>query len=94
MLISFLILTLSSVCVITNSRCVGTFTTTYTKLSFPVVTLSTQDNLNLLEQLKSGFKRTFNWNEYQSKVSIKAKNPYLNYLVDILFYRLKVMKTK
>ena len=28
----------------------------------PVVTVSTQDNAKLLEQLKCGFKRTINWN--------------------------------
>ena len=30
------------------------------KLYVPVVTLSTQDNVKLLDQLKSGFKRTIN----------------------------------
>ena len=44
-----------------------TFTITETKLYVPVVTLSTQYNAKLLEQLKSGFKRTINWNKYQSK---------------------------
>ena len=34
---------------------------TDTKLYVPVVTLSTQDNPKLREQLKSGFKRTINW---------------------------------
>ena len=34
---------------------------TDTKLYVPVVTLSTQDNAKLLDQLKSGFKRTINW---------------------------------
>ena len=46
-----------------------TFTMTDTKLYIPVVTLSTQDNAKLLEQLKSGFKRTINWNEYEPKVT-------------------------
>ena len=32
------------------------------KLYVPVVTVSTQDNAKLLEQLKCGFKRTINWN--------------------------------
>ena len=35
-----------------------TFTITETNLYVPVVTLSTQENSNLLPQLKSGFKRT------------------------------------
>ena len=34
------------------------FTISDTKTYVPVVTLSTQDNAKLLEQLKSGFKRT------------------------------------
>ena len=37
-----------------------TFSVTDTKLYVPVATLSTQDNANLLQQLKSGFKRTIN----------------------------------
>ena len=44
---------------------VTTFSITDTKLYGRVVTLSTQDNINLPEQLKSGFKRTINWNKYQ-----------------------------
>ena len=38
----------------------ATFSETDTKLYTPVVTLSTQDNSKLLQQLKSGFKRTIN----------------------------------
>ena len=39
------------------------------KLYVPIVTLSTTQNYSkLLDQLKSGFKRTINWNKYQSKV--------------------------
>ena len=41
-----------------------TFTITDTKPYVPVVTLSNQDNAKLPEQLKSGFKRTTNWNKY------------------------------
>ena len=37
-----------------------------TKLYVPVVTLSTKDDNNFLEQLKSGFKRTIKWNKYRS----------------------------
>ena len=61
-----LILTRSSTCVINNSADAGRFTITDTKLYVPVVTLSTQDNTKLLQQLKSGFKRTINWNKHQS----------------------------
>ena len=62
-----LILKWSSTSVITNSTGAGTFAIRDTKLYVPVVTLSTQDNAKLLQQLKSGFKRTINWNKYQSK---------------------------
>ena len=46
-------------CVITNSTEEGKFAITETKLYVPVVTLSTQDNEKLLQQLKSGFKSIF-----------------------------------
>ena len=47
-----------------------------------IVTLLTQDNKNLLEQLKSGFKTTINWNKYQSKISTERQNQYLDLLID------------
>ena len=61
-----IILTWSSTCVITNSTGAERFAITDTKLYVPVVTLSPQDNAKLLQQLKPGFKRTINWNKYQS----------------------------
>ena len=76
-----LVLTWSKDCVITNSIGAGKFAITDTKLYIPVVTLSTQDNTKLLHQLKSGFKETINWNEYQSDLKIYAQNRYLNPLV-------------
>ena len=56
-----------------------------TRLYVPVVTLSTQDNTNLLQQLKSGFRRTINWNKYQSNITKSKQNRYLNHLVDPSF---------
>ena len=50
------------------------FKITDTKLYFPIVTLSTQDNVKLLKQLESGFKRTVNWNKYQSKTTNQVQN--------------------
>ena len=64
---------------------VTTFSVTDTKVFLPVVTSSTQGNAKLLEQLKSGFKRTINWNKYQSKKSIERPNHYLDYLIDPSF---------
>ena len=42
---------------------------TDTKLSVPVVTLSTQYNIKLLKKLESDFKKKVNWNKYQSKIA-------------------------
>ena len=53
--------------VITNSTGQGKLKITDVKLYVPVVTLSNQDNAKLLQQLKSGFKITINWNRYQSQ---------------------------
>ena len=69
-----LILTWSSTCVITNSTGAGIFAITDTELFVPVVSLSTQDNAKLLQQLKSGFTRTINWNKYQSDPTTYAQN--------------------
>ena len=80
-----LILTWSSICVITNSTGAGTFAIINTKLYVPVITLSTQDNSNLLQQLKSCFKRAINWNKYLSKPELLAQNPNLNHLVEPTF---------
>ena len=72
-------------CVITNSTGVGRLEITDTKLYVPFVTLSTHDNVKLLQQLKSSFKRTITWSNYQSDPKTYAQNIYLNYLVDPSF---------
>ena len=41
------------------------FQITDTKLHIPVVTLSKENDKRILEQLKSGFKRTVKWNKYR-----------------------------
>ena len=58
--------------VITNSKDAGKFAITQTKLYVLVLTLSTQDNTKLLQQLNSGFKRTINWNKYEPSIKIFA----------------------
>ena len=80
-----LILTWSKDCVITNSEGEAKFAITETKLYVPVVTLSTQDNAKLLQQLKSGFRRTISWNKCQSSIKTYAQKRYLNHLVDPSF---------
>ena len=80
-----LILAWSKDCVITNSRGEGTFATTETKLYVPVVILSTKNNEKLLQQLKSIFRKTVNWNKYESSIKTFAQNRYLNYLINPSF---------
>ena len=57
-----------------NAGQATTFSIIDTKIYVPIVTLSTQDNAKLLEQLKTGFKITSEWNKYQSKISTKRQN--------------------
>ena len=80
-----LILIWSKDCVITHSEDKGKFKITETKLYVPIVTLSTQDNAKLLQQLKSGFKRTISWSKYKSNIKKFAQNRYLNNLVNPIF---------
>ena len=51
----------------------------------PIVTLSKENDKKLLEQLKSGFKRTVKWNKYRSQMTIQSNNNNLNYLIDLIF---------
>ena len=53
---------------------VPTFTIAETNIYVPEVTSSTQDNAKLLTQLKNGFKRTINWNNYLAKPELLAQN--------------------
>ena len=54
-------------------------------LYVPVVTLSTQDNVKLLKHLELDFKRTINWNKYQSKETNQAHKKYIDFLIDPSF---------
>ena len=62
-----------------------------TKLYVPVVSLSKENDIKLLEQLKSGFKRTIKWNKYRSQMTVQPQNNNLsiigcwNYLIDPTF---------
>ena len=62
-----LILTLSTNCVVVSTNVANqnaTFKIKATKLYIAVVTLLTQDNSQLRQKLKSGFKITVSWNKY------------------------------
>ena len=55
------------------------------KLYIPVVTLSKNDEIKLLTNLKSGFTREIEWDKYRSQMSTEAINNNLNILIDPTF---------
>ena len=59
-----------------------------TKLYVPVVTLSTQGDNKLLEQLKTEFKKTIKWNKSKSGMTNQAKTKNSNYLIDPTFNKI------
>ena len=63
----------------------ATFKISDTKLYVPVVTLSNENDTKLLEQLKTGFKRTIKWKKYRSQMTVQLQNNNLNYLIDPTF---------
>ena len=63
----------------------ATFKITDIKLFVLVVALSKENDIKLLEQLKTGFKRTIKWNKYRSQMTIQPQNNNLNYLIDPTF---------
>ena len=47
--------------------------------------MSKENDIKLLEQLKTGFKETVKWNKYRSQMTIQPQNNNLNYLIDPTF---------
>ena len=39
----------------------------------------------IIAAIKKGFRRTINWNKYQSEPTLQGQNQYLNYLIDLSF---------
>ena len=70
-----------------NNPTNATFKITDRELYVPVVTLSTEDDNKLLEQLKAGFKRTVKWKKYRSEMTDQAETNNLNYLIHATFSR-------
>ena len=68
-----------------NAPTGATLSITDCKLYLPVVTLSKDDEIKLLTNLKSGFKRKIIWNKYRSQMTSEAVNNNLNILVDPTF---------
>ena len=59
-----------------------------TQLYVPVVTLSKENEIKLLEQLKKGFKRTIKRSKYRSQMTVQPQNNNLNYLIDPTFTKI------
>ena len=57
----------------------------------PVVTLSTHDNVKLLQQLKPGFKRPINRKKYTSKPKLLRQNGNLIHLIEPSFLGMKIL---
>ena len=84
-----------------NAPTNATFKITDVKLYVLFVTLSTENNKTLLEQLRTGFKRNIKWNKYRSEMTNQTQNNYLNYLteptsksIDYLSYHMKMKTTE
>ena len=74
-------------CVLSNQAGDAVFIMNDTKMYFPVVTLSKEDNKDFIEQQNKGFQRSIYWNEYKTKEQTEnadANSPkYIN--IDPLF---------
>ena len=55
------------------------------KLYIPVVTVSKDDEIKLLTNLKSGFTREIEWNKYRSQMTTEAISNNLNILINPTF---------
>ena len=49
---------------------------------FSVLTVSINDNIKFLENVKQGLKRTISWNKYRSEVTTQTINNNLDYLMN------------
>ena len=58
------------------------FMITSTKIYVLVVTLSINDSIKFLENIKQEFKRTISWVKFRSEITTEAKNKNLDYLID------------
>ena len=53
----------------TDAPTSATFKITDTKLYVLVITLSTENDKTVLEQIRTGFKRTIKWSKYRSEMT-------------------------
>ena len=67
-------LTWKKKCVLSTDAGDAVFIINDTKMYFPVVTLSREDNKDFIEQQNKGFQRSIYWNEYKTKGQDKDAN--------------------
>ena len=63
----------------------ATFQINNVRLYVQVVTLSTNNHIKVLENIKQEFERTISWNKYRSETTKQPKNINLDYLIDPAF---------
>ena len=63
----------------------ATFKIRDAKLYVLVVNLSAENDKCLLEQLRTGLKKTIKWNKYRSEITNRTQNNNFNYLIDPTF---------
>ena len=64
------------------------FMITSTRLYIPVVTLSFNDNIKFLENIKQRFKRKISWNKYRSEITTQTKK---NNWIILLIQHLEIL---
>ena len=70
---------------VTSQTAGATFEISNAELYVPVLTVSINDNIEFLEDIKQGFKRKISWNKYRSEITTQPDNNNLDYLIDPAF---------
>ena len=76
---------------VTSQKARATLQISNTKLYVPVVTISINDNIKFLQNIKQGFKRTISCKKYRSEITTQSKNNNLDYLIDPTFRSIDVL---
>ena len=76
---------------VTSQKARATLQISNTKLYVPLVTLSINDNIKFLQNIKQGFKRTISCKKYRSEITTQSKNNNLDYLIDPTFRSIDVL---
>ena len=61
------------------------------KFYVPIVILSINDNIKLLENIKQEFKKTIPGKKYRSGIITQPKNDNLDYMINLIFANIKIL---